>query len=173
MAVALAFVLTSAGASAHSGATGIVKQRMDAMTSIGGAMKALRAMMRGKQTYDADRVKAYARTIAGHGAGNLTALFPEGSAKHPSRANPAIWADWDRFSALAQQLAVYAGALASAASNQRPSARGGTAGGGKGAGGMMPQAPTPEALAAMAPDAVFMLLAQNCSACHRAFRKKK
>ena len=30
------------------------------MTSLGSAMKALTAMMRGKQAYDAERVKAYA-----------------------------------------------------------------------------------------------------------------
>ena len=50
-------------------------------------------MMRGKQAYDAERVKVYAKTIAGHGGESLTSLFPEGSLKHPSRANPAIWAD--------------------------------------------------------------------------------
>ena len=158
--------VASPGTYAHRGATGIVKQRMDAMTSIAGAMKALRAMMRGKQAYDAKRVKAYARAIAGHGAGNLTALFPEGSLKHPSRANPAIWADWDRFSALARQLAVYADALASAASNPRASAPSSDAD------IAMPHDPAPEDLAAMAPDAVFIRLQQAGSDCHRTFRKK-
>ena len=97
------------------------------MVSLGSAMKALTAMMRGKQAYDAERVKASAKTIAGHGGESMTSLFPEGSLKHPSRAKPAIWADWDRFSALATQLAVYAGALASAAANQRLQGRVGTA----------------------------------------------
>ena len=100
------------------------------MTSLGSAMKALTAMMRGKHAYNAERVKASAKTIAGHGGESLTSLFPEGSLKPPSRANPAIWADWDGFSALATQLAVYAGALSSAAANQRLPGRVGTAGGG-------------------------------------------
>ena len=109
MVAALVLVLASGTVYAHRGATGIVKKRMDAITALGSAMKALTAMMRGKHAYNAERVKASAKTIAGHGGESLTSLFPEGSLKPPSRANPAIWADWDGFSALATQLAVYAG----------------------------------------------------------------
>ena len=120
-------------------------------------------MMRGKQAYDAERVKASAGTIAGHGTSEkLTALFPKGSLNHPTRANPAIWADWDRFSALARELAVYAGALASAAANQRLSGRVGTAGGGTDV-GKMPRDPTPAQLATMAPELVFERLRRTCS----------
>ena len=168
---ALVLVLASGTVYAHRGATGIVKKRMDAMVSLGSAMKALTAMMRGKQAYDAERVKAYAKTIAGHGGESLTSLFPEGSLKHPSRANPAIWADWDRFSALATQLAVYAGALASTAANQRLPGRVGTAGGGTDV-GKVPRDPTPEQLATMAPEWVFERLRRTCSDCHRTFRTK-
>ena len=94
---ALVLVLASGTVYAHRGATGIVKDRMDAMMSLGSAMKALTAMMRGKQAYDAERVKASAKTIGGHGGESITSLLPEGSLKPPSRATPAIWADWDRF----------------------------------------------------------------------------
>ena len=162
--IALTLQLPSSGVLAHRNATGIVKQRMDAMESMGGAMKALRAMLRGKQTYDAERVKAHARIIAGHGDDKLTTLFPKGSLDFPTRAIPAIWVDWDRFSAMARQLTDYAGALAASASNER------------GAGGAAPAAtgePTPEELAAMPPDAVFARLQENCSGCHRLFRKRK
>lgn len=164
--LAVAVVLTllpSSGVLAHRNATGIVKQRMDAMESMGGAMKTLRAMMRGKQRYDVERVKASAKVIAAHGGEKLTALFPEGSLDSPTRAAPAIWADWARFSDMARQLAVYAGALAAAASNPRSADPGATEAG----------APTADDLAGMAPDAVFKHLQQNCSDCHRAFRKKK
>jgi len=161
-ATVLVLVLGAGTVYAHRGATGIVKERMDAMMSLGDAMKALTAMMRGKQPYDVERVGTYARTVARHGGEDLTRLFPEGSLQHPSRANQAIWADWERFSALATELAVYAGALASAAANQRPPGRGGT----------MPVDPTPEELATMAPDVVFERLRRTCSDCHRAFRKK-
>ncbi len=167
---ALALLLASA-ALAHRGATGIVKERMDAMTSIGSAMKGLTAMLRGKQAYDPDRVKASAKIIAGHGGESMTSLFPEGSLKHPSRAKPAIWADWERFSALARELAAYAGALTSAAANQRLPGRGGTKGGGTAARAISAD-PTPEELSTMAPDVVFERLRRTCSDCHRTFRRK-
>ena len=47
------------------------------MVSLGSAMKALTAMMRGKQAYDAEPVKVHAGTIAGHGGEKLTALSPK------------------------------------------------------------------------------------------------
>lgn len=115
----LAWVLTSAGAFGHRNATGIVKQRMDAMTSAGDAMKALGAMIRGTRHDDAEHFKGYAGTIAGHGGDALTALFPEGSLDHPTRALPSIWSDWDRFVKLAQELEQTAGSLASAAPGER------------------------------------------------------
>ena len=80
---ALVLVLASGTVYAHRGATGIVKKRMDAMVSLGSAMKALTAMMRGKQAYDAERVKAYAGTIAGHGGEKLTSAFPGGKPESP------------------------------------------------------------------------------------------
>ena len=76
---ALVLVLASGTVYAHRGATGIVKKRMDVMVSLGGAMKAFTAMMRGKQAYDAERVKVHAGTIAGHGGEKLTALSPKGA----------------------------------------------------------------------------------------------
>lgn len=163
---ALVLVLAFATANAHRNATGIVKQRMDAMTSIAGAMKALRAMMRGKQPYDVERVKLHSRTVAAHGGERMTVLFPEGSMQHPTRAKPSIWRDWDRFSAMARELARYADALAAAASNERLSARGG------GGAGLTPLRTGSGDLAAAAPDAVFERLQRTCSDCHRAFREK-
>ena len=129
-------------------------------------MKALRAMMRGKQPYDIERVRLHSRTIAAHGGERMTVLFPEGSMQHPTRVKPSIWRDWDRFSAMARELARYADALAAAASNER--ARGG---GGAGA-GLKPLQTGSEDLSAAAPDAVFERLQRTCSECHRAFREK-
>ena len=113
----LALMLVSATAYAHRNATGIVKQRMDAMTSMGDAMKTLGAMIRG--THDAGPFKAYAETIARHGGDELTTLFPEGSLDHPTRAVPAIWTDWDHFVRLARELELQAGNLASAPPDER------------------------------------------------------
>ncbi len=112
-------LMTPAGVSGHRDATGIVKQRMDAMTSMGGAMKELGKMIRGTQHDDAERFKAYAGTIAQHGGDELTALFPEGSLNHPTRTLPSVWADWDHFVKLAQELERTAGSLASAAPGER------------------------------------------------------
>lgn len=162
VAAALVLVLYAAGVLAHRDATGIVKQRMDAMESMASAMKELRAMIRGRRPYDVQRVKAHAKIIATHGDEKLTALFPEGSLDSPTRATSAIWVDWERFSAMARELRVYAGALAAAASNER------------GAGAVVATGePTPEELPAMAPDDVFVRLQRNCSDCHRMFRKRK
>ena len=84
----------TAGAFAHGGATGIVKQRIDGMT----------AMMRGKRPYDADAVSEAAAIIQSHAGPALTDLFPEGSIHGPSEARPDIWTNWSEFQALATRL---------------------------------------------------------------------
>lgn len=180
------FLATVVGAYAHTGATGVVKERMDLMKSIGDSMKALTDMMRGKQSYDAKRVRELSGRIGEHGGEKMTELFPEGSLEMPSEALPAIWSDWDRFSALAEQLTSYATALQAAAENERMApGSGGMMNGGMGQGrgmmmnngqGMMmggQSKPSAEHLAEMPPDAAFFHLAQTCSACHQDFRKEQ
>jgi cytochrome c556 len=118
LAMAAMTTMTAAGAVlAHDGATGVVKDRMDAMESMGKAMKTVAGMMEAGDDYDADKVRDAARTIAGHGGDALTKLFPEGSTEKPSRALPAIWSEWPRFQDLAAQLVTYAKALEEAADN--------------------------------------------------------
>ncbi|WPZ37171.1 cytochrome c (plasmid) [Thalassobaculum sp. OXR-137] len=188
VAMAAAIGAGATTAIAHGGASGVVKERMDSMEALGDAMKELTAMMRGQQDYGAERVRSLAATIESHGGEALTRLFPKDSLDHPSEALPAIWSDWDRFSALSDQLSTYAQALAAAADNQRPAggAQGGMmgqgmmhgqgmSGGGMMGGGMMGggQGPTAEMLAQMPPDGVFFHLADTCSACHQSFRKKQ
>lgn len=194
-AAAIAVVsLGTLGALAHGGASGVVKERMDLMETVGKAMKSLTDMMRGKQDYDADRVRAAARQIADHGGESLTKLFPENSLDGPTEALPVIWTEWDRFAALADQLTAYATALEAAADNRREASGGAMMmGGGQtmmnrhqtmmngsqmmmggnqmmmGAGPMM----SAEELAEMPPDAAFMHLADACSSCHQDFRKEK
>ena len=151
-AAAIAVVGLAAGAIAHTGATGVVKERMAAMESIGASMKSLNAMMRGRESYDAERVRALALSIEGHGGDALTKLFPDNSLQHPTEARPEIWSDWNRFSALAEQLSAYSSALAKAADNPRGGAGGpgmmggrpggpGTMQGGPGGPGMMGDRP--------------------------------
>jgi len=181
---ALAIALTSfgLGALAHSGATGVVKERMDAMVELGDAMKRLAPMMRGLTDYDPDVVRRAADTMIGHAGAQMTELFPEGSNQKPSEALDAIWQDWDTFAALAETLRSSADGMKRAADNglagpgDMPG--GGMMGSGQGmmgtAQGMMGGAPaqmmSTETLAQMPVNAGFMAVTRTCSACHQKFR---
>ena len=185
-AATVSIALVAAGAVGHSGATGIVAERMEFMESLGDAMKSLTEMMRGEEDFDAERVRSLARTIGDHGGEALTSLFPEGSLDPPTEALPVIWQDWERFSSLADQLSAYAAALEAAAGNERAGhGMQGMTGGGMVPGGGMTAGrgpsmmsagstgPSAEHLAEMLPDAAFRHLTQTCSACHEDFRMEQ
>lgn len=129
---------------AHMGATGVVKQRMDMMVSMGKAMKSLNAMMRGKTDLDPYSFTRTARQVKDHSA-RMVKLFPKGSMQAPTESRPEIWSDWERFKSLATSLGVEADKLAKA----------GTTGDRK----------------AMA--AQFRRVGKVCSSCHKDFRAKK
>ncbi|MAS04790.1 MAG: cytochrome C [Ahrensia sp.] len=176
---------------AHGGATGIVKERMEAMGTMSDVVKALSAMMRGETAYNADAVRDGAETIRRHAGEALTGLFPEGSGGEPSEAKAEVWSNWDEFSALAAQLETLSEGLGLAADNGLMSGSGGQAQGGMmgGGTGMMGSANTmmggtapmmgrggsfdAAVLAAMPADGVFNMIAQSCSACHTKFRLEK
>ena len=181
---------------AHSGATGVMKERMDAMGEMGDEMKRLAPMMRGQTEYDPDVVRNAADTMIGHAGAQMTELFPEGSNGKPSEALDTIWEDWEEFTALAEALRTTAEGMKLAADNglsglgdipgggmmgagQGMMGTGQTMMGGNqpmmGAGqGMMGGAPTQmmttEMLAEMPVNAGFMAVTQTCSACHDRFR---
>ena len=180
---------TGLAALAHSGATGVMKVRMDAMGEMGDEMKLLAPMMRGQTDYDPDVVRSAADTMIGHAGTQMTELFPEGSNEKPSEALDAIWEEWEEFAALAEALRTSAEGMKLAADNglagpgEMPG--GGMMGTGQGmmggnqpmmgAGqGMMGTAPTQmmttEMLAEMPVNAGFMAVTQTCSACHQKFR---
>ena len=187
----LATAMTSAGltALAHSGATGVVKERMDAMVDLGDEMKRLTPMMRGQTEYDPEIVRGAADTMIGHAGSAMTELFPEGSNGKPSEALDAIWEDWDEFAALAEALRANAEGMKRAAENGLAGPDDMPGGGMMGTGqsmmsggqgmmgtgqGMMSgnQTPmmSPELLADMPVNAGFMAVSQTCSACHQKFR---
>lgn len=189
-----ALVASSVGlaALAHSGATGVMKERMDAMGEMGDEMKRLAPMMRGQTEYDPDVVRNAADTMIGHAGAQMTELFPEGSNGEPSEALDTIWEDWEEFAALAEALRTTAEGMKLAADNglagpgEMPG--GGMMGTGQtmmggnqpmmGAGqGMMGGAPTQmmttEMLAEMPVNAGFMAVTQACSACHQKFRAEE
>ena len=90
----LAFgTMFGAAALAHSGATGIVKERMDMFKKSQNNLKAIKAHIRsedyGSIVQLADEVRAWAVKMPDY--------FPEGSNEKPSEASPAIWSDFDGF----------------------------------------------------------------------------
>ena len=174
---------------AHSGATGVVKERMDGMMAMGKSVKEITPMMRGQTDYDPERVRAFAEDMRQHSGEALTRLFPEGTTGAPSEAKPNIWTDWEEFAALAEQLHTLSEGLALAAENglmhggggQTSSMMGGESmmGGQSmmGGGSMMGNSATsefrnygPEEFSEMPADGVFMMVSQTCSACHTKFR---
>ncbi|WP_165814755.1 cytochrome c [Labrenzia sp. 011] len=141
----VAVLAGAGGAFAHGGATGIVKERMDAMSEIGGKMKAVGRMLKGG-SYDPGVAVEAGNVIAGHGGKALTDLFPEGSLQPQSEASPAIWSNWTTFRQ-------YAGDLKSSALVLKT---------------MAEQGADRQALAGAFGD-----LAGTCKACHQEFRVRK
>lgn len=99
----------ASGALAHTGATGIVKERMDGMGALADAMKALVTMNKSGDL-DVDKIKEISATIQNHSGETLIKQFPEGSLPDVSEASPEIWQDMDGFSKISNQL--YDAALA-------------------------------------------------------------
>lgn len=129
--------------SAHGGATGIVKERMDLMKSMGDRMKKMAAMVKGKETFDAAWIAVSAQEIK-QAAPEIAHLFPEGSLHKPSEALPRIWQERGRFDEMTEQMILEAGRLSDLA----------TAGDRR---SIMLQ---------------FTRLGKTCSACHTDFREK-
>ena len=159
-AVQVVVILSLAGtALAHSGATGVVKERMEAMEALGKAMKALKAAVPER---DAPVIAGNGAIIATHAGTRMTGLFPEGSLQHPSEARPEIWTDPARFTALADRLKRLGTALAKSAGqagNEEPLPIG-------------RDLPSDEALAGYGDEVLFQAVIDTCAACHKAYRIK-
>src|SRR5215813_14829648 len=109
LAAGIAIGALAISAAAHEGATGVVKERMDAMEDMAKAMKAIN--QRVKANRDLPSIKADARAIQ-ELAGKITSVFPPGSSQHPSAAKTLIWQKWSDFEARARALAAESGKLA-------------------------------------------------------------
>ena len=99
---------------AHMGATGIVKERMELMKSIGKAMKSIRKMADETAPLESAKVAGAAQEIADHGA-RIVALFPRGSAGRVSEASQKIWQDPAGFRRYADSMVTTADDLVAAA----------------------------------------------------------
>jgi len=145
VAIISATVVIVPGASiAHQGATGVVKQRMDAMKSVAASMKVLLQMERKQKRFDALAASRAASTIAGHSR-TMPRLFPKGSTAHPSEAREEIWTRWDEFTRLMKDMEQASRKYVQKAQS---------------------------ATGAVALSGEFRALAASCSACHRKFRAK-
>jgi cytochrome c556 len=105
--------------SAHEGATGIVKERMDAMTTMSHAMKAIGKLIEANRDLAAIQDEAgHVRDIAAH----IVQWFPPGSTTKPTDALPTIWERWSDFQARAAQLQQESAKLATVAASGDPKA---------------------------------------------------
>lgn len=88
---------------AHTGATGIVKERTEAMKTLGDQAKIVGNMLKAKTPFDLSAVEAASSAFTEHGE-HITMLRPDTKMSRTSsktEALPAIWSNWDDFTALA------------------------------------------------------------------------
>ena len=194
IAAAAATAVVGAAAFAHSGATGVVLERMMGMSAMRDAMGALTPMMQGTAPYEVRTVQVQAATIMGHAGDTMTALFPADGDNAASFVEPEIWSEWEDFERMAAELRLYAQGLALAAPNGLRAPAGMPMSDGMAATapepepprltvaqlmgveprpGARPVATTPDGAidwSAMSAPAAFEMVGQICAACHARFR---
>ncbi len=134
-------------ATSHTGAMGIIKERMDNMVIMGKALGAVADMLKGKRDFDAGVVSQTGDVLIQHSK-TMGSLFPdteESRLGKYSAALPVVWEKNDEFLALAKSLEEKAEILKTVAS-----------------GGDLKMIKV-----------AFGQTAKTCSACHADFRKKK
>ena len=102
----------------HSQATGVVRERMDAMAEMGKRIKAISRRVRSRDSLakvseDADFIRDTATKIV--------RLFPAGSTQPPTEAASAIWRNLEDFEGKAMTLEREAAKLASMIGTDAPS----------------------------------------------------
>lgn len=146
--IGIALLATADNARAHSGATGVVKERMDGMKDMSKKSKAVVKMFRGQSEYDSLLLIEAADSFVIH-AEEMIELFPDNAASRTGTATdalPEIWEDWDKFAQYVEEFKASSVALQSAlAENGEPKAI----------------------------EKAFKNVSQGCRQCHKAFRKAK
>lgn len=165
ISLAATVTLLAGVAFAHSGATGVVKERMELMGVLDRAMKDLATLVRAPGEGDGERLVELAVTIREHAGAAITAKFPDGSINGPSDALPEIWDDWADFESRADRLHMLADALAEAAVTAETSPTDPLA---------FPiaglQRLTEEQAREAPPSVLVAHISANCSACHLEYR---
>lgn len=90
------------------------QKREHLMETMAKNMKAMGGLLKGKQTFDADKFTQFAHNLAAEANKDLMALFPAGSGQGTD-AKPAIWNNLDDFKARATELKNKADGLVAAA----------------------------------------------------------
>ena len=111
----------AAGTSAHEGATGVAKDRMDLMQAMSKDMKEIARRVNANR--DLAAIAAIAQRIHDR-APQIAGLFPEGSGAGVTDAKPDIWRNWSAFEAGTQKLGAESAALAAVAPAADPRAVG-------------------------------------------------
>jgi len=97
----------------HGGATGIVKERMDAMQDMADISKVVADMFKGKSEFSRDALMDAARAFSSHGA-SMVDLFPDTKASRTGSSTEAlstIWDDWESFERSAAEFVLLSDAL--------------------------------------------------------------
>ena len=109
LALLAAGAATAAAHEGHEHATGVVRERMIAMETMGERLLAMSKRLRANK--EMQQVVADAAAIEALAA-KITALFPQGSTQAPTAAKPAVWQQWADFEAKANKLKAEAEKLA-------------------------------------------------------------
>jgi len=132
----------------HSGAKGIVKERMVAMKDMGDKSKIVADMYKGKADFDRTALIEAADAFVMHGTG-MTELFPDTNDSRTgskTEALPKIWDEWDDFNTLATEFVTRSEALQRTVASTEDA-------------GQLKKA--------------FFQTTKSCSGCHKRFRKPK
>ncbi|MFK7862521.1 MAG: cytochrome c [Granulosicoccus sp.] len=152
-AVLLSIVVIAGQALAHTGAMGIVKERMDGMSLLGDHAKTVGDMLKGKTSFDLLAVEEAAQAFVTHGD-KIPSLFPDTEDSRESTATealPAVWTNWDEFVELADTFTNDSRTLLTVATDLS-----------NGTESVDEQSRAVRAL--------FFKAAKNCSGCHERFR---
>jgi cytochrome c556 len=102
--IVVAGIALASAAFAHEGhdhATGVVKERMITMTSMGQSLLAISKRLRANK--ELDKIAADAHVIH-ELAAKISKQFPPGSTQFPTAAKPAVWQNWAAFANNAKTL---------------------------------------------------------------------
>ena len=110
--IAIALIASGTTAFAHSGVKDPdVKNRMMGMSNLAKQMKVIGTMARGQADFDAEAVTTALEQMSEE-ASRIPALFETEATDPKSEALPAIWTNWDRFTARAAELETLTDGLA-------------------------------------------------------------